>query len=93
MMAAVNRWIRRIPLLDRWLISEITAPLLFAIAAFTVVGLSIGVMFELVRRLVEDGLPAWIALQVMVLNLPRFLVLSFPMATLFATLLAYSKHS
>ncbi|MEB3246343.1 MAG: LptF/LptG family permease, partial [Synechococcus sp.] len=36
-------------------------------------------------------LPAWIALQVMVLNLPRFLVLSFPMATLFATLLAYSK--
>ena len=60
-------------------------------AAFAVVGLSIGVMFELVRRLVEDGLPAWIALQVMVLSLPRFLVLSFPMATLFATLLAYSK--
>ena len=88
MMPFVNQWIRRISLLDRWLISEITAPLLFAIAAFTVVGLSIGVMFELVRRLVEDGLPAWIALQVMVLNLPRFLVLSFPMATLFATLLA-----
>ena len=91
MIAVLNRWRRRIPLLDRWLIGEILAPLLFAVAAFTVVGLSIGVMFELVRRLVEDGLPAWIALQVMVLSLPRFLVLSFPMATLFATLLAYSK--
>ena len=76
MIAVLNRWCRRIPLLDRWLIGEILAPLLFAVAAFTVVGLSIGVMFELVRRLVEDGLPAWIALQVMVLSLPRFLVLS-----------------
>ena len=91
MIAALNRWCRRIPLLDRWLVGEILAPLLFAVAAFTVVGLSIGVMFELVRRLVEDGLPAWTALQVMLLSLPRFLVLSFPMATLFATLLAYSK--
>ena len=85
-------WLRRIPLLDRWLLREIVPPLLFAVAAFTVLGLSIGVMFELARQMV-DGMPALIALQLLLLNTPRFLVLSLPMATLFATLLAYSKLS
>lgn len=85
-------WFRQIPLLDRWLLREIVPPLLFAVAAFTVLGLSIGVMFELARQMV-DGMPALIALQLLVLNTPRFLVLSLPMATLFATLLAYSQLS
>ena len=84
---------RRISLLDRWLLSELIGPLLFALAAFTVVSLSVGVMFDLVRRIVESGLPASIAFQVMALKLPSFMVISFPMATLFATLLAYSKLS
>jgi len=92
-MARVGSWCRRIPLLDRWLLSELIGPLLFAIAAFTVVSLSVGVMFELVRRIVESGLPVGIAVQVLLLRLPSFLVISFPMATLMATLLAYSRLS
>ena len=91
--ASLLRWIRRIPLLDRWLISELIGPLLFAIASFTVVSLSVGVMFELVRKIVESGLPVLIAIQVLLLRLPSFLVISFPMATLMATLLAYSRLS
>ena len=90
---AFDRWIRRVPLLDRWLISELIGPLLFAIASFTVVSLSVGVMFELVRKIVESGLPVLIAIQVLLLRLPSFLVISFPMATLMATLLAYSRLS
>ena len=93
LMARVGSWCRRIPLLDRWLLGELIGPLLFAIAAFTVVSLSVGVMFELVRRIVESGLPVGIAVQVLLLRLPSFLVISFPMATLMATLLAYSRLS
>jgi lipopolysaccharide export system permease protein len=84
---------RRIPLLDRWLVQELVGPLLFGIAAFTAVSLSVGVVFELVRRVAESGLPLLSALQVLMLRLPGFLVLSFPMATLMATLLAYSRLS
>jgi len=87
------RLYRRIPLIDRWLLGELVGPLLFAIAAFTVVSLSVGVMFELVRKIVESGLPVAIAVQVLLLRLPSFLVISFPMATLMATLLAYSRLS
>ncbi len=86
------RW-RRLPLLDRWLFSELMGPLLFGIAAFTAVTLSVGVVFELVRRVAESGLPPTAALQVLLLRLPGFLVLSFPMATLMATLLAFSRLS
>ncbi|MFM1811882.1 MAG: hypothetical protein RLZZ336_820, partial [Cyanobacteriota bacterium] len=83
----------RLPLLDRWLLGELLGPLLFGIAAFTAVSLSVGVVFELVRRVAESGLPLWAAAQVLLLNLPAFLVLAFPMATLMATLLAYSRLS
>ena len=89
----VHALLRHIPLLDRWLIAELISPLLFAVAAFTVVSLSVGVMFELVRKIVESGLPVLIAVQVLLQRLPSFLVISFPMATLMATLLAYSRLS
>ena len=86
-------WLRRIPLLDRWLVGELLGPLFFGIAAFTAVSLSVGVVFELVRRVSECGLPVTAALLVLMLRLPGFLVLAFPMATLMATLLAYSRLS
>jgi lipopolysaccharide export system permease protein len=91
--APFRSWMRRVPLLDRWLSGELMGPLLFGIAAFTAVSLSVGVVFELVRRVAESGLPLLAAVQVLLLRLPGFLVLAFPMATLMATLLAYSRLS
>jgi lipopolysaccharide export system permease protein len=88
----IRQW-QRLPLLDRWLASELVGPLLFGIAAFTAVSLSVGVVFELVRKVAEAGLPVVDAAQVLFLRLPGFLVLSFPMATLMATLLAFSRLS
>jgi lipopolysaccharide export system permease protein len=89
----LRRLVDRIPLIDRWLLGELIGPLLFALTAFTVVSLSVGVMFDLVRKIVESNLPWTIAVQVMLLKLPSFLVISFPMATLMASLLAYSRLS
>ena len=89
----LQRHWRSIPLLDRWLFAEMLGPLLFGIAAFTAVSLSVGVVFELVRKVAEAGLPLWAAGKVLALRMPGFLVLSFPMATLMATLLAFSRLS
>ena len=88
-----RRIVNYIPLLDRWILLELLPPLLFAISAFTVVSVSVGVMFDLVRKIVEFDLPLNIALNVLILRLPSFVVLSFPMATLLASLLTYSKLS
>ena len=82
-----------IPLMDRWLITQIIPPMLFAISAFTVISLSVGVMFDLIRKIVEYGLPLLTAIKALFYSLPSFLVLSFPMAVLLSTLLAYGKLS
>ncbi len=79
--------------MDRWLITQILPPMLFAISAFTVISLSVGVMFDLIRKIVEFGLPLYLAIKVLFYSLPSFLVLSFPMAVLLSTLLAYGKLS
>ena len=84
---------RSIPLIDRWLIGQIIAPMLFAISAFTVISLSVGVMFDLIRKVVEYGLPISQAMKALFYSLPSFLVLSFPMAVLLSTLLSYGKLS
>ena len=98
--STINKFIRQIclpwnsiPLIDRWLISQILPPMLFAISAFTVISLSVGVMFDLIRKIVEFGLPLFLAIKVLFFSLPNFLVLSFPMAVLLSTLLAYGKLS
>jgi len=82
-----------LPLIDRWLLGQIIPPLIFAISAFTVISLSVGVMFDLIRKIVEFGLPLFLAIKVLFFSLPSFLVLSFPMAVLLSTLLAYGKLS
>ncbi len=82
-----------LPLIDRWLLGQIIPPMIFAISAFTVISLSVGVMFDLIRKIVEFGLPLFLALKVLIFSLPSFLVLSFPMAVLLSTLLAYGKLS
>ena len=82
-----------ISLIDRWLLGQIIPPMIFAISAFTVISLSVGVMFDLIRKIVEYGLPILQALQALIYSLPSFLVLSFPMAVLLSTLLSYGKLS
>ena len=82
-----------LPLIDRWLLGQIIPPMIFAISAFTVISLSVGVMFDLIRKIVEYGLPILQALRALIYSLPSFLVLSFPMAVLLATLLSYGKLS
>ena len=88
----ISKW-KLIPLIDRWLFKELLPTFLFAVTALTVVSLSVGVMFDLVRKIVESGLSLKFALHVFFLKLPSFLVLSFPMSILMATLLTFSRLS
>ncbi|GAA6616970.1 LptF/LptG family permease [Scytonema sp. NUACC26] len=80
-------------LMDRYLVSELIPPFLFGVGAFTSIGVSIDVVFELIRKIVESGLPLTIAIQVFFLKMSGFIVYAFPMSTLLATLMTYSRLS
>ncbi|WP_249369793.1 LptF/LptG family permease [Acaryochloris marina] len=66
-------------------------PWVFAFGAFTAISFSIGALFDVLRRLTEGTLSSADALQVLVLQLPRFMVLALPMSMLLAPLLTYSQ--
>ena len=80
-------------IMDRYLFIELLLPFLFGMGIFTSLGLSIGTLFDLVRRVTESGLMLSVALKVLLLKLPGFVSLAFPMAMLLAALMAYSRLS
>jgi lipopolysaccharide export system permease protein len=82
-----------ISIMDRYLAMQLLPPFFFGVGAFTSVVLAIDSLFELLRKVVESGLPLTIALQVFLLKLPYVIVYAFPMSTLLATLMTYSRLS
>ncbi len=89
----IARWLPRIPIMDRYIARELTLPFLFGVGAFSSIGVSIGTLFELIRKVTEAGLPASLAFQIFLLSLPTFVVLAFPMSTLLSTMMTYSRFS
>lgn len=79
--------------MDRYLACELLPPFLFGVGAFSSILVTIDAVFDLVRKVVESGLPVSIAVQVFALKLPEFVALAFPMSTLLATLMTYSRLS
>lgn len=83
----------RIPVMDRYIIIELIGPFLFGVGLFSSIGVTVGAMFDLVRKVTDSGLPFSIAVQVFLLKLPEYIGLAFPMAMILATLMVYSQMS
>ena len=66
-----RQW-KKLPLLDRWIFLELLPPLFFSIAAFTVVSLFVRVIFDLIRKIDEIGLPFSIAFNILLLKLVTY---------------------
>lgn len=79
--------------MDRYIAGELILPFLFGMGLFTSLGLAIGTLFDLVRQVTERGLSFDIALKALILQMPTFIVLAFPMSILLASLMAYSRLS
>ena len=79
--------------MDRYIAGELIMPFLFGVGAFSSIGIAIGVLFDLVRRITEAGLPLSFALQIFLLKLPYFIGLAFPMSMLLACLMVYGRLS
>nr|WP_290223057.1 LptF/LptG family permease [Trichocoleus desertorum] len=83
----------KLSIMDRYLITELLPPFLFGVAAFSAIGLAVGVFFDLVQKITDAGIPFSTALQIFSLQVPNFVTLSLPMSILLATLMVYSRLS
>ncbi len=90
---SLNLRIPGLSVMDRYLLTELLLPFFFGMGLFTSLAISIGTLFDLVRRVTESGLLLSIAIKILFLKMPGFIVLAFPMSTLLASLMAYSRLS
>ncbi len=79
--------------LDRYIASQLASPFLFGVAALSSILVSVGALFDLIRKMTDAGLPLSIAFKVFSFQVPEFVSLSFPMATLLSTLMVYGRLS
>ena len=79
--------------MNLYIIKELILPFLFGMGIFTSLGLSIGAVFELIRKVTDSGLDWAVAAKILVLKMPEFIVFAFPMSILLATLMTYSRLS
>ena len=82
-----------ISVMDRYIFTQLLMPFLFGVGAFSSIVLAIGSLFDLVRQVAEAGLPITVAIEVMALKMPQFVVYSFPMSLLLTGMMTYGKFS
>ena len=82
-----------VSVLDRYIFTQLLLPFLFGVGAFSSIVLAIGGLFDLVRKIAEVGLPITVAIEVMALKMPLFVVYSFPMSLLLAGMMTYGRFS
>lgn len=82
-----------ISVMDRYLLTELLPPFLFGVGLFSSVGVTIGALFDLMRKISDSGLAPAIALKIFLLQLPYFIAFALPASMLLATLITYSRLS
>jgi lipopolysaccharide export system permease protein len=85
--------LRKIPILDRYIVSELNLAFIFGVGLFSALGIAVGSLFDLIAQVRESQLLFSVALKVMALKMPEFVGFALPMAVLLATLIVYSRLS
>ena len=78
-------------IIDRYLLREMGGPFAFGVLAFVLLFVSANILFRLTELVSELGLSLWTAGELFLLWLPGFVVLTFPLATLVAVLIAFGR--
>lgn len=80
-------------LLDRHIIREFIGPFVFGVGAFTVVLIGMHIAPTVLKLLVREDVPLPVVARIFLLRLPQALIYTFPMATIFGSLMAMANMS
>jgi len=79
--------------ITKYIYKELIAPFLFGVAAFTGIFVGTDLIFEMTEYYTEWGVDVFTLIRLFFLSLPEIIVLSFPMASLLGTIMAYNRLS
>lgn len=77
---------------DRYILRELIRPFLAGVGGFLVMNL-INLLYIYASLIVQSGVPVDVVARLLLFNLPAILVITFPVAYLFATLIAVGRLS
>ncbi len=78
---------------NKYIYKELIAPFLFGVAAFTGIFVGTDLIFEMTEYYTEWGVEVLTLIRLFFLSLPEIIVLTFPMASLLGTIMAYNRLS
>jgi len=77
--------------LDRYVAMELIGPFALGVGLFSVLLVSLDLLYDLLRMISENGLPLTAAVKVFVYKLPAMIVFTFPMGMLLASILGMGR--
>ncbi|TDO95109.1 lipopolysaccharide export system permease protein [Halanaerobium saccharolyticum] len=80
-------------ILNKYIYKELIAPFFFGVAAFTGIFIGTDLIFELTEYYTRWGVEVFTLIRLFFLSLPEIIVLTFPMASLLGTIMAYNRLS
>ena len=87
----ISSQLKKIPLIDRWLIGSLLPTLIFFTLGFTVFSISLGLLFDLIQKIFATPLTILGSLKIIFFKLPKFFVISLPMSCLLTNLSIFSR--
>lgn len=79
--------------LDKFILNEVKGPFFYGLVAFSILLVAGGLLFKTAQLIVEKHVPVLVVARLFIYSLPRFIVLTFPMSCLLASLLGFGKLS
>lgn len=73
-------------ILDRYLFADVAGPFFFGLFGFVIIGM-VDLVFSLIDMFINNGIPFLVVMKILIYKIPAIMVLFYPMAVLFATLI------
>lgn len=80
-------------ILEKYILKEFIGPFLFGVFIFTIILVSGGILFKIVKFIIEYKISIILASKLFLFSLPSILILTFPMSVLLASLLTFNRLS
>ena len=93
MFKKLTRSIKRISLLDRYILRQVIEMFLMGVCVFTSIIFSSDTFITLIKQISLFGIPFKVAFMMIILNLPSVIVMTIPMGVLLATVMTLNKLS
>jgi len=88
-----EKQIKKINLLDKYILKQVLEVFVLGVIIFTSIAFASDTFISLIKQISAYGIPFNIAFLMILLNLPSIIVMTIPMATLFATVMTLNRLS